>query len=187
MGRRPRIFLSGERNAAAIASILALFLIVGFGLMLRYQAFSYSEVPKYPHGDAAKYFLYAYNLKNFGVFGSGDLTLYGADEDTSLVREAVKPDALVTPGFPLYMSMFLGGEYTEKQRDSVLLGHVILSTLTILLAYLAFVPIGRAYGLGVAALTALSPHLVNLNLFFLTEPLFCFLLIVFVGLLSRVR
>jgi hypothetical protein len=184
---RSRIFLNGERNVAAIVTVLALFVIVGFGFMLRYQAFSYSEVPKYPHGDAAKYLSYAYNLKNFGVFGRGDLTLYGADEDAALVRELVKPDALVTPGFPLYVSLFLGGEFTEKQRDSVILGHVILSTLTVLLAYLAFAPIGRAYGLGVAALTALSPHLVNLNLFFLTEPLFCFLLIVFIGLLSRVR
>ena len=185
--RRLRLAPNGDRTLTSTVTLLMLIGIVGFGFVLRYQAFSFSELPKYPHGDAARYFLYAYNLKNFGVFGSGDLTVYEAETDAALVHQLVEPDALVPPGLPLYVSLFLGGKYTEDQRDAALLGQVILSTVTVLLAYLAFAQVGRIYGLGIAALTALSPHLVNMNLFFLTEPLFCFFLTAFVVSLSRIR
>ncbi len=166
---------------------LALIIVIGFGLMLRLVAFTQSEVPTYPRADAAKYFTYAYNLRNFGVYGKGELAIYPADADPKLVQEIVKPDALVTPGLPLFLSLFLGGDHTEGQRDAILFTQVLLSTATILLVYLAFAPLGKAYALCVASLTALSPHLVNLNLHFLTEPLFTFLLSAFVFVLSRAQ
>lgn len=174
----------GKENLFAL---LALIVVIAFGLMLRVVAFTQSEVPRYPHGDAAKYFTYAYNLKNFGIYGVGQVRLYPADSDPALVRQAVKPDAQVTPGLPVFLSLFLGGDHTEQQRDAILLAQVLLSTLTILLVYLAFADVNRALAIGAAALTALSPHLVNLNLHFLTEPLFTFLLAAFLFVLSRAR
>lgn len=173
-------------NPLALLAFGALLVVFIFGSTLRYQAFARSEVPLYPHGDAAKYFLYAYNLSNFGVYGFGELTVLPADTDNAIAQEVIKPDAINTPGYPLYLSLFLGGKYTEEQRDRALLGQVLLSSLTILLAYAAFSPFGRIYGIGVATLTALSPHLINQNLFFLTETLFCFLLMAFVWVISRI-
>lgn len=178
---------SRTSNSLALAAVGALFVVLVFGLTLRYQAFARSVVPLYPHGDAAKYFLYAYNLNNFGVYGYGKMTLLPADTDREVARQQIEPDALITPGYPLYLALFLGGDYSKEQGDRALLGQVILSSLTILLAYAAFSPFGRLYGLGVAGLTALSPHLVNMNLFLLTETLFCFLLMAFVWMLSRVN
>lgn len=174
-------------DASKLLSLAALMFVFGFGVMLRFQAFTDSEVPTYPHGDAARYFLYAYNLKNFGVFGNTNMTLLPADTDLETARSTIKPDALVTPGYPAFLSLFLGGEYAKKQTDSARFVQVLLSALTILLAYAAFAPIRPIYGLGVAALTALSPHLVNMNLFLLSEPLFCFLLTAFVLTLSYVQ
>jgi len=165
----------------------ALLVILVFGLSLRYQAFARSVVPEYPRADAAEYFLSAYNLKNFGVYGVGSLKVLPANTDPAIVRKEVPPDSLRTPGYPLYLSLFLGGEYSSRQRDNARLGQVGLSALTILLAYLAFSPFGRVYGLGVAALTALSPHLINMNLFLLSETLFCFFLVLLVLLISRLR
>jgi len=178
--------LGRTSNRLALLAFGALFLVFVFGSTLRYQAFARSEVPLYPNGDAAKYFLYAYNLTNFDVYGYGDLTLLPADTDKAIAQERIDPDAINTPGYPLYLSLFLGGEYTEEQRDRVLLGQVLLSSLTILLAYAAFSPFGRTYGIGIATLTALSPHLVNQNLYLLTETLFCFLLMTFVWVISRI-
>jgi hypothetical protein len=139
-------------------TVVALTLIVGFGSMLRFQAFSESVLDEYPRADAARFLVYAYNLKNFGIYSRSDYTLIPADTDIVTAREMLRPDGLV-----------------------------VLSSLTILLAYIAFAPIGRLLGVGVAALTALSPHLVNMNLFLLSETLFCFLLVGFVWLLGLVR
>jgi hypothetical protein len=174
-------------NTAALVAFGALFIVFAFGSTLRYQAFSHSVVPDYPHGDAAKYFLYAYNLTNFGVYGYGELAVLPADTDKAVAQEAIKPDAIITPGYPLYLSLFLGGKFEKSQSDAARFGQVLLSSLTILLAYAAFAPFGRIYGLGVALLTAISPHLINMNLYLLTETLFCFFLMTFVWIISRVN
>lgn len=178
--------LSRTSNPLVLLAFGTLFIVFVLGSTLRYQAFARSEVPLYPHGDAAKYFLYAYNLTNFGIYGSGDLVLLPADTDKAIAQAKIKPDAVNTPGYPLYLSLFLGGEFTKEQHDRARLGQVFLSSLTILLAYAAFSPFGRICGISVATLTALSPHLINQNLFLLTETLFCFLLMTFVWVISRV-
>ncbi len=174
----------GRFTLSEVLAVLSLIVVVAFGFSLRLQAFAQSEVPRFPHGDAAKYFLYAYNVSNFEIYGFGDLQVLPPDTSADVVTQTLKPDALVTPGYPLFMSLFLGGEYTTQQRDSILLMQVILSTATILIAYFAFAAVGRVYALSLAALIACSPHLVNMNLYFLTETLFCFFLILFVWLLN---
>lgn len=176
-----------KSNVAAVASTLAFFLILGFGFALRYEAYTKSEVPEYPHGDAAKYFLYAYNLKNFGIYGNPAMQLHPANIDKAFAREIVTPDAFINPGYPLFLSLFLGGEYKKEQLDAARFVQVLISALTILIAYAAFEPLGRIYSLGVAALLAINPHLINLNLFLLTEALFCFLLTLAVWFMSRAR
>ena len=176
-----------KTNPAALVAFGALLIVFAFGTTLRYQAFARSVVPDYPHGDAAKYFLYAYNLTNFGIYGYGEMAVLPADTDKAVAREAIEPDAINTPGYPLYLSLFFGGEYTKNQSDAARLGQVLMSSLTILLAYAAFAPFGRLYGLGVALLTAMSPHLINMNLYLLTETLFCFFLMAFVWIISRVN
>ena len=183
--RRNSTALSAERETIIVGVVLVL--ILAFGLMLRVLAFAQSEVPRYPHGDAAKYFTYAYNLKNFGVYGMGNLEVFPANSDPAAVRSVVPPDAIVTPGLPVFLSLFLGGEHTTGQRDAILLTQALLSAVTILLAFLAFLPVGKTLALGVALLTACTPHLVTMNLHFLTEPLFTFLLLLFVFTLSRAR
>ena len=183
--RRSSTALSTDRETILVSVVLVL--ILAFGLMLRVLAFAQSDIPQYPHGDAAKYFTYAYNLKNFGVYGMGSLKVFPATTDPEAVRSVVPPDAIVTPGLPVFLSLFLGGEYTAGQRNAILLTQVLLSVVTILLAFLAFLPVGKTLALGVALLTACTPHLVTMNLHFLTEPLFAFLLLLFVFALSRAR
>jgi len=178
LGRKPA--------TQTLVGLAALILIVMFGTTLRYQAFTHSVVPDYPRGDAAKYFLYAYNLTNFGIYGYGDFTVLPADTDLAVAEKMIPPDALNTPAYPLYLSMFFGGAYEKIHSDRARLGQVVLSSLTILLAYAAFAQFGRVYGLGVALLTAASPHLINMNLYLLTETLFCFFLMTFVWAISRV-
>ena len=179
--------LSRARDHLPVISLGVLLLILALGSTLRYQAFARSVVPDYPRADAAEYFLSAYNLINFGVYGSGNLALLPASTDKVVARQEIKPDAIRTPGYPLYLSLFLGGEYLKSQSDSARLWQVILSSLTMVLAYLAFAQFGRLYALGITLLVALSPHLINMNLFLLSETLFCFFLMSFVLILSHLK
>ena len=179
--------LSRTSDYLPVISLGALLVILALGSTLRFQAFARSVVPDYPRADAAEYFLSAYNLVNFGVYGSGNLALLPASTDKVVARQEIKPDAIRTPGYPLYLSLFLGGEYSKSQSDSARLGQVILSSLTMVLAYLAFAQFGRLYALGITLLVALSPHLINMNLFLLSETLFGFFLMSFVLILSLLK
>jgi hypothetical protein len=171
----------------SLLTLGALAIILVFGCLLRFQALAYTEQDYIPHGDAARYLLYAYNIRNFGLYSQSDFQLHPPDKDAGFIGENIKPDALVAPAYPLFLRLLLGGEYTRHQFDTVRLIQVILSSITILLAFFVFAAFGRIYGLVAAVLTAASPHLINMNLFLLTETLFCFFLLGLLFLLSRMR
>ena len=148
------------------------------GLILRYEAVKYTQVDAHvQRADAGKYIVYAYNLKKYGVYSS----YHPAKVEGH--PERVKPDAQVTPGYPLFIRLFFND--SGLHINYLLLSQAILSTLTIILAYLLFVSLGRGWALLVALLCACSPHLVSLSTYMLTETLFCFLLMVFLVLASR--
>ena len=88
-------YRGGTLKASALVTIVVLTILVCCGSALRYQAFSESVVDKYPHGDAARFLVYAYNLKNFGVYGKSDLTLLPADTDTTAARNMLRTDGVV--------------------------------------------------------------------------------------------
>lgn len=154
------------------ATIL-LALIIVFGAVLRIQAVAYTQVENPIRADAAKYVLCAYNLKYFGTYTYSDAGIRGNPS-------SLKPDAFVTPGLPIFLMPFLDRNLNKMQYTGILLVQAVLSTLTVLMAYFLFAAIvGKEGGLLAAALTALSPHLINMNVYLLTETLFCFFLVAF--------
>jgi hypothetical protein len=75
---------------------------------------------------------------------------------------------------------------TQSVVDRVVATQVLISTLSVVLVYLAAAHlVGRAWGLTAALLTGLSPHLINANIYLLTETLFAFLLVLFAYALTR--
>ncbi|MBI3545043.1 MAG: glycosyltransferase family 39 protein [Gammaproteobacteria bacterium] len=120
--------------------------------------------------DAHQYVLYGYNLKNFGVFSQTD-TL--ADPSLPPV-----PDAKRTPAYPLFLVPFLRKPITDQNIAAIVLTQAIISTFTVLIVFLLCrIFLSVPFALGAAALTALSPHLVTMNIYVLSETLFCFLLV----------
>ncbi len=160
---------------------IILALITLLGLQLRLEAVRYTIVDTPIRADARIYLLYAINLKQFHIYSHSPDAIEGK-------VDAPEPDALCTPGYPLFMRLFLGDSITNKTLLNIELVQALLSTLTILAVYYSFVLMLKpGLALSAALLTAMSPHLVTANVFLLSESLFCFLLMVSIFLLSRWR
>lgn len=153
-------------------------LIVMLGGWLRMEAALQTEIIAPVRADAAQYLLYAYNLKFFGV--------YSKDASGLTAGEAPEPDALRSPGYPLAILPFMDRAPTTGTLLEVTVAQALLSTALLLVVYLVaqrVLPFG--YALGVTTLTALSPHLINANVYLLTEGLFAFCTVALLWVLVR--
>lgn len=127
------------------------------------------------HGDGVKYVFYAYNLKHHGTFSRQQSFATGAPV-------ALVPDKLTLPGYPWFLSTFLGDGPPDRaflmrvEAAQAALG--VVSTLLAFLVALRLAPLGWAFAAGV--LIATQPHLVVIGDYLLTEPLFTTLLLAFV-------
>lgn len=162
MSREIKLPISG-----AMLGLLLAILLLAFEQ--RYQAIDKTVVENPLRGDAFRYFVIAHNLNNYGVYSSDEAGLQGA------VR--VKPDAVITPGYPLFMSAFLHDREEEGDFRRLLMAQAVLGTLTVLLTFFIARQMLPLWASAAAMfLTAVSPHLVSLTTYFLTETLFTFLL-----------
>jgi hypothetical protein len=157
---------------------LAFLLILLSGFFLRYESALETEVVNPLRSDARQYFMYAYNLRHKNTYSQE--VGYPA-----LLESTVKPDALRTPGYPLFLTPFVDGLPNAGMMNRILFSQVLLSTFTILLTFLLFQSfLPPLWALGPTLLVALSPHLIVSNSYILTETLFCFLLVVLGWLMS---
>jgi len=174
------ITIQEKKNIQNYLTIGTLVFILILSVFLRFSALSGTTVDTPIRADAAKYLSYALNLNTHHT--------YSGRYYTSKDSEPPKPDAVITPGYPLFISLFIDevSSTTMKHINTVLLMQTLLSCLTVLLTYFIFSSIiGRWPSLVVSFLTGISPHLINANVYLLTESLFCFLLISFLFALFK--
>lgn len=144
-------------------------LILFLGGALRFIAVEETVVIAPIRADAADYFHYAYNLKYHRSYSRTPPTMNGDVAPT--------PDAVRSPGYPLFIAPFLSDPPTYANLHQIQLIQALLSTLVIALVFaLARLVLSPVLALLPALLTAVSPHLINTNLYLLTESLFTFLL-----------
>ena len=153
---------------------LALLAIILVSLDLRVQNVLHTVVDHPIRADALEYVAYAWNLHEHGVY-SRKMTPPG---------EAPQSDALRPPGYPLFLYAVLGSrpDYSDLRRLLVI--QALLSTATVVLTFLlarGFLSVTPA--LLATSLTAISPHIVIMNVYVLTETLFTFLLVLAVWLM----
>ncbi len=156
--------------------LLAILLVA---LDLRIQSVAHSVVDTPVRADAREYVLYAHNLKNYGVYSRTD-TLATSNPTTPV------PDAKRAPLYPLLLTLFLDQEPTLDNIVTVTRVQAVISTLTVLLVFSVarrILPVPLA--LAAAALTAISPHLVTMNIYLLSETLFCFFVVLTVFLIAK--
>ncbi|MGE0485549.1 MAG: hypothetical protein AB7Q81_15500 [Gammaproteobacteria bacterium] len=165
-----------ERRARWLLGLAVLVL----ALSLRVHVVTHTVIDRPVRADAADYLAYALNLQRYGVY-SRDHAAVAAAADAAPPR----PDAVRTPGYPLFLAALLRGDgdaaraFGRVQFVQAVLDSLAAALFALLAAYLLGLPAGLAVG----ALCALSPHLVNMNVYLLSETLFTALLAVAVAML----
>jgi len=162
----------GKGVGGRAVSLVLLGSVLLVALFLRVTAVLQTEVVAPIRSDAAEYYAYAYNLHHFGVYSH---TPTFVDPESA---DVPRPDDIRTPGYPLFLYPFANELPTAKVVTDITLVQALLSTVTVLLAYLLlryFLPFGWA--VAASFLTAVSPHLVNANVYLLTEGLFTLILV----------
>lgn len=167
MPTAPSFLLRGER-----LPLFLLALVFLAGLFLRIGVVAESAVLEPVRGDARSYFFYAVNLTEEGVYSRSMPAFFGG--------KGIKPDAAAQPGFPLFVTALLDDSWRSGNASGVYGSIIPVIDAQALLSSLAIVAVffigrmlaGAWVGLSAAALTAISPHLVNINIYLLTEPLF---------------
>ncbi|VTR64734.1 conserved membrane hypothetical protein [Desulfosarcina cetonica] len=156
--------------------VVVAILLVGFYLRLAMVSEIQIDTPF--RADARQYTAYAYNLSKHRVYS---LDFNGLIDKQHI---APSPDALRTPGYPLFLFLFTGSKNLDQFAVNVFYFQAILSAITIAVVYVLGRTLLSVLGAAIAAaLTAISPHLINLNIYLLTETLFTFVLVLTIGAL----
>lgn len=117
--------------------------------------------------DSGRYFSYAYNLENFGVYSSQ------VTWDPQYDEGALQPDAIRSPAYPAFLLLVARPEPSREWAGKVAVAQALLGVASVFLVYLlARLLLAPLAATGVAMLTALSPHLAAITPEILTEALF---------------
>jgi 4-amino-4-deoxy-L-arabinose transferase-like glycosyltransferase len=155
-----------------VAFVLVLF-IFAFGVRLIYQKESVIDFPI--RADAAEYFSVAYNWDRFAIY-STSITL---NTNTPPDQDFNRP-----PGYPMFLYPFI--IISNSLNDfvgKVTMAQALLGSCTVVLLYvMGRLALSIGWAMAAGLLTALSPHLIALDHYILSESLFTFV-IVFASLL----
>jgi 4-amino-4-deoxy-L-arabinose transferase-like glycosyltransferase len=166
-----------------IASKIALLLILLLSACLQFTAVARTEAYNPLGADALDYFLSAYNLDHYGVYSR---TVTFPQEDH---LQAPPPDAVRSPGYPLFLRLLGHPEPSLNYIGRVMLVQAALGVASVWMMYLIATRfLRRRWACLAALLTAISPHLIVISTYLLTESLFFFLLLAStLGLLKAIE
>ena len=145
--------------------IIALLFSIAFSIRIKYQeeTIVYNPIQK----DAKGYFFGAYNLHHFGVFST---------EPPGFSTTPPRPSPDRVPGYSLFVSYFIAadkpvGQFLAQVKATQALLGSLLTIMSYMLARFCF---SRPPAFIVGCLTGISPHLVSMDNYLLSESLFTF-------------
>lgn len=154
---------------------LVVAMIIFLAALLRFQAISSTTVDTPIRADARLYYFYALNIERWGVFSKAPPS-----------ETPPQPDAFAPPGLPFAFTPFIEFPPSDRMLFRFNTIQALLGCATVLLTFLFFrLFTTQATALGTAFLTAISPHLVVMTTYLLTETLFTFLLVAAVYLVAE--
>jgi 4-amino-4-deoxy-L-arabinose transferase-like glycosyltransferase len=151
--------------------LLVLLFILLLGLDLRVEGAWRTVVDVPIRADALDYYAYAYNMRNHGVYSRSPDAMRG--DPSQLTADAIRP-----PLYPLFLYPFAGKLPTFSTVTAILGTQAILGTLSLILAFYIFRSfLSEVLAIAATAMTAVSPHLISLTHYVLTETLFSVILV----------
>jgi len=160
-------------------TIATLGVVIIIGFYLRSESWMGTTVLRPLQRDASEYFFYAYNMRYQHTYSR---QIHQSTDS----KFKLPPDAVRSPGYPLVLSLLVDGPPSRKLIKKIQLFQMIVSTLTLVLAFFLFRCYITPLPGGIAAiLMAISPHLIMFNSYILSETLFCFTLVLMGLLICR--
>ena len=157
---------SNRLNGLRIALLAVVVVLSAF---IQFAVVTQTTLQHPVQSDSIKYVAYAWNLVHSGTFSHTPFW--------TIPAEAPVPDKLTLPGYPAFLSLFLGDHVDVAFVHRVVIAQACLGVLTCvftLLLALRLLPFGFAVATGL--LVAISPHLATISTYLLTEGLFTALL-----------
>lgn len=169
--RAARNSISRSPRAFSPSSVF-LWLILALAAHLQFTAVLKTEVIAPVRADAADYVSYAYNLKHHAVYSRAPTWHPDWRGGEPL------PDAVRSPGYPLFLLALTSGEPTPTFVLNVEMAQAALAVLTVALSFfLARLFLPPSLACVSALLVAVTPHLVTASTYLLSEGLFAFALV----------
>ncbi|MFG5778547.1 glycosyltransferase family 39 protein [Comamonas sp. J-3] len=155
-----------------IAYTLILTLTMLLGIFLRIHAAGNTIVDAPLRADAGQYYSYAYNMRFHDTYSRESWKKTNNNDFNPTA------DALRSPGYPLFLWIFTEKSPTQKGISNIVIAQSILGIFSLLLVFaIAQTLLPGAWPLLPTLLTAISPQLVNTEVYILSESLFGFLLL----------
>ena len=158
-------------NSNAGAQWLFVLTIIALGTVFRFQAITATDVIDPIRNDARDYVSYAFNLETSNTFSRTT----ASNVRTELPEPP--PDALRRPAYPLFLSLILNpSDSLDAFMLKAKLSQALLSSISLLLLFfIARQLLGFRYAVLALALTSFNPHIINMNVYLLSEALFIFI------------
>jgi 4-amino-4-deoxy-L-arabinose transferase-like glycosyltransferase len=155
-------------SSIKITTLIAWMLIAAsivYGIHLRVTTVTYTVVDHPIRADAADYYFYAKNLSEQSV--------YSKQRNNQIPLE---PDALRSPGFPLFASWFYQDDIEGTVKNTIFAQTIVQIVCFLLLSITLIRLLGVPWSVPAITVLWTFPHLVNINVYYLTESLFSSLL-----------
>lgn len=147
---------------------IGLTVIIILSIALRMYAVIHTVIDRPIRRDSAEYYNYALNLKYKHTYSRQSFT-----------DQNIKPDTMRSPGYPVFLIPFVKYPPSDSMLFIINIVQAFLDAASVLLAYLIFKYfISQIPAFIAALLTAISPHLISMNTYMLSETLFTFLMMV---------
>ena len=166
--------LIDSRTIKTIAWLL-IGVSVLYGMHIRYANIKLTEVDNPIRSDALDYFNYAKNISEYSVFSRQFVN--------NSNRKPPEPDSLRSPGFPIFASLFMSGDYDASIRRTLIAQSVLQFLSFLLLSIVLLYSLGVYWSIPAIFLIFTFPHFVSINTYYLSESLFLSLIAIMFSLL----